>query len=59
MEAQKIKFELTLEQLNVILVALGKIPLEQSVDLFMQLRATAESQLAAQQPPAEADGAGE
>ena len=61
MEAQapKLKFELDLNQLNVVLAALGKIPLEDGVGVFMYLRTAAESQLAAQQPPAEADGAGE
>ena len=57
----KLKVELTLDQLNVVFTALGKLPLEQSVDVFMVLRVQAESQLAVAQPQAEApaDGATE
>lgn len=57
----KLKFELTLEQVNVVLTGLSKLPIEQGVDVFMYVRSAAESQLAATQPQAEAptDGSGE
>jgi len=53
----KLKIEVTLDQLNVVFVALGKLPLEQSVDVFMALRVQAEAQVQQQPsvetPPAE------
>ena len=55
----KLKIELTLDQLNVVFTALGKLPLEQSVDVFMVLRVQAESQLQNQIPAEPSDGAGE
>lgn len=55
----KLKIELTLDQLNVVFTALGKLPLEQSVDVFMVLRVQAESQLQNQTPAEPSDGAGE
>lgn len=55
----KLKIELTLDQLNVVFTALGKLPLEQSVDVFMVLRMQAESQLQNQTPAEPSDGAGE
>lgn len=55
----KLKIELTLDQLNVVFTALGKLPLEQSVDVFMVLRVQAESQLQNQAPAEPSDGAGE
>lgn len=50
----KLKIELTLDQLNVVFGALGKLPLEQSVEVFMVLRAQAEAQIQQQQQPVEA-----
>ena len=55
----KLKIELTLDQLNVVFTALGKLPLEQSVDVFMVLRVQAEAQLQNHTPAEPSDGAGE
>lgn len=37
--------DLTIEEINVILVALGKLPLEASLTLFTKIKAQAETQL--------------
>lgn len=46
----KLNIEVTLDQLNVVFNALGKLPLEQTVDVFMALRVQAEAQLRDQAP---------
>lgn len=38
--------DLTIEEINVILVALGKLPLETTIALFTKIKTQAESQLA-------------
>jgi hypothetical protein len=37
--------DLTIEEINVILVALGKLPLEASLTLFTKIKSQAETQL--------------
>lgn len=37
--------DLTIEEINVILVALGKLPLESSLTLFTKIKTQAETQL--------------
>lgn len=37
--------ELTIEEINLILVALGKLPLETTLQLFGKIKAQAEEQL--------------
>ena len=37
--------DLTIEEINVILVALGKLPLEASLTLFTKIKTQAETQL--------------
>lgn len=37
--------DLTIEEINVILVALGKLPLEASLNLFTKIKTQAETQL--------------
>jgi hypothetical protein len=37
--------ELTIEEINLILVALGKLPLENTLALFTKIKSQAESQL--------------
>jgi|688.fasta_scaffold275263_2 hypothetical protein len=44
-----VRFELNLNQVNVVLGALGKLPLEQSVDTFMSIRQQVEAQVQPQQ----------
>ena len=51
---EKVHFELTLEQVNVLLTGLSKLPLEQGIDVFMYLRTQTEKQLAEAQPQDEA-----
>ena len=46
----KIQFELDLDQINVVLAGLSKLPIEQGVGVFMYIQTHAELQLAAQQP---------
>ena len=50
----KLVFELDLNQVNVVLAGLSKLPLEQAVDTFLYVRTKAEEQLAAAQQPTEA-----
>lgn len=38
--------ELTIEEINLILVALGKLPLETTLQLFTKIKSQAETQLA-------------
>lgn len=38
--------DLTIEEINVILVALGKLPLETTIALFTKIKTQAETQLA-------------
>lgn len=42
---KKIKLELSVEEMNVILLALAKRPLEEVVNLFSKLKVEAEGQL--------------
>lgn len=44
-----LKFELSIEEANLILAALGKAPFEQVASLISKLREQAQPQLAAQQ----------
>lgn len=39
------KLELSLEELNVVLTGLGRLPLEQSLNVFSKVRQQAEEQL--------------
>ena len=41
-----IQLSLETREVNLVLAALGKLPLEQSLDLFLNLRGQVESQLA-------------
>lgn len=40
-----LQFSASVDEVNLILVALGKLPLEQSVNLWSRLRAEAQEQL--------------
>ena len=51
----KLSFQLDLDQVNVVLAGLSKLPIEQGVGVFMYIKTAAESQLAAAQPQAEAE----
>lgn len=42
--------ELTLDELNLVLAALGKLPLEVSLTTFDKIKAQAQQQAQAQQP---------
>lgn len=46
-----LKLELTVQEVNTIMAALGKMPLESVVDVWAKIRAQCEPQLAAQQEP--------
>lgn len=49
-----LQFSASVDEVNLILVALGKLPLEQSVNLWSRLRAEAQEQLnkeSANDPP--------
>lgn len=46
----KLLFELTAEEANLILVALGKLPLEQSLVIWDNVRTQAQRQLNPPQP---------
>ena len=45
---EKVTLELDINQVNLLLNGLAKIPLEHSLELFLYVRAQAESQQAAQ-----------
>lgn len=47
-----VSLELTIDQVNVVLAALGKLPLEVSVDAFAAIRGQVDPQVLAAQPPA-------
>lgn len=47
---QELDIKLTVEDINVVLAGLGKLPLEVSVVVFGKIKAQAESQI---QPPQE------
>jgi hypothetical protein len=53
------KFEFTIEQVNLLLHALSKMPYEMSAEMIAELRRQAEPQVAALQKPAEAAPAAE
>jgi hypothetical protein len=40
-----VKLELTIDQVNLLLVALGKLPLEASVGLWAKIKGEAEKQM--------------
>lgn len=46
---QNVKLELNLNQLNVVLGALGKLTIEQGIDTFLTVRQQVEAQLQRQQ----------
>jgi len=50
--------QLTLDELNLVLAALGKLPLEASLSAFEKIRAQAQQQAQAQ-PPQASEPAGE
>lgn len=45
---EKVKLELDINQVNLVLNGLAKLPLEHSLETFLYVRAQAESQQAAQ-----------
>lgn len=45
----KVTLELTIDQLNIVIAGLAKLPLEQAIDTFTVVRQQANAQL---QPPA-------
>ena len=47
----EIKITLTLDELNVLLAGLGKLPLEASIGVFGKVKAQAESQINPVQTP--------
>lgn len=55
----KLSFQLDLDQVNVVLAGLSKLPIEQGVGVFMYIKTAAESQLQNQTPAEPSDGAGE
>ena len=50
---QELNLKLTLDDVNVILAGLGKLPLEVSVVAFGKIKAQAESQIQPAEQPAE------
>lgn len=52
MEDKKITIELTVAQWNIVMAALGELPLKASIDVFSNIRAQADAAL--KQPEAEA-----
>ena len=51
MENQTVKLELNVQQLNVILAALGKMPLESVLEVFNTIQQQASQQLGAPKGP--------
>jgi hypothetical protein len=49
----EVNISLTVDELNGVLAALGKLPLEAVIGLFSKIRAQAETQLAQAQPQPE------
>jgi hypothetical protein len=49
----EVNISLTVDELNGVLAALGKLPLEAVIGLFSKIRAQAEAQLAQAQPQPE------
>lgn len=47
---QKVKIELTVTQINTVLAALAKQPLEVVLDTFTEIRNQAESQVKTEEP---------
>lgn len=47
---QKVKIELTVNQINTVLAALAKQPLEVVLDTFIEIRTQAESQVKTEEP---------
>ena len=47
---KNVKLELTIDNLNVVLAGLSKLPLEISMATFMEVRKQAETQLDQQKP---------
>lgn len=50
---QELNLKLTLDDVNVVLAALGKLPLEVSVVAFGKIKAQAEAQIQPAEPAAE------
>lgn len=50
-----LKIELTVKEVNIIMAALGKMPLESVVDVWAKIRGQCEPQIAAQ-PEAPVEG---
>lgn len=48
-----LKIELTVNEINIIMAALGKMPLESVVDVWAKIRAQCEPQLAQEAPVGE------
>jgi len=51
MENQTVRLELNINMVNVVLAALAKLPLEQSIDTFMTIRQQVNTQVQADTPP--------
>lgn len=49
MTDKKITLELTVNDINILMAGLGKLPLEVSVDLWAKIKSQAESQFQAEQ----------
>jgi len=49
MNDKKITLELTVNDINIIMAGLGKLPLEVSVDLWVKIKTKAEAQFQAEQ----------
>lgn len=50
---QELNLKLTIEDINVVLAGLGKLPLEVSVAVFGKIKAQAEAQMQPAEPTAE------
>ena len=49
MNDKKLTLELTVNDINIIMAGLGKLPLEVSVDLWAKIKSQAEAQFQAEQ----------
>ena len=56
MNDKKLTLELTVNDVNLIMAGLGKLPLEATVDLWMRIKQQGEAQLKADEPPVEPAG---
>lgn len=55
MEDVVLKFELSVSEVNQVLVALGKMPLEESVAVWAKIKQSAEIQIAETMPDGSAE----